>query len=67
MNGVSKKLCMTAVSIVAISQLAAEAPDKLPYAVIIGVICIFYKVVQGFLDWRKAKNKSISNDKAKTA
>lgn len=55
MNGVSKKLCMTAVSIVAISQLAESATDKLPYAIVICVICIVYKLVQGILDWKESK------------
>ena len=53
MNGVSKKLCMTAVSIAAIAQLAQSAQDKLPYAIVIGVICVVYKLVQGFIDWKK--------------
>jgi len=52
-NGVSKKLCMTAAGILAITQLAGDAPDKLPYAIIVGGICIVYKIVQGFLDWKK--------------
>ena len=52
-NGVSKKLCMTAASIFAISQLADGAPDKLPYAIIIASLCVVYKVVQGFIDWKK--------------
>lgn len=55
MNGVSKKLCMTAVSIAAITQLAGDAPNKLPYAIIIGCICGVYKLVQGFLDWKSDK------------
>lgn len=55
MNGVSKKLCMTAVSIVAITQLANDAHDKLPYAILIGAICVVYKIVQGVLDWKNSK------------
>ncbi len=52
MNGVSKKLCMTAVSIAAVVTLAEDAPEKWKYAVIIAVICIVYKLVQGALDWK---------------
>ena len=55
MNGVSKKLCMTAAGIVAITQLADGATDKWPYAIVIGVICIVYKLVQGLLDWKSAE------------
>jgi len=53
MNGVSKKLCITALSIGAIVQLSADAQDKLPYAVVIGAVCVIYKLVQGFIDWKK--------------
>ncbi len=50
MNGVSKKLCLTGASIAAIASLSTDAPDRLPYAIIIGVLCIVYKVVQGYID-----------------
>ena len=53
MNGVSKKLCLTALSIGMIVQLSDGAEDKLPYAIAIGVICVIYKAVQGFIDWKK--------------
>ena len=52
-NGVSKKLCMTAVSILAVVQLSDGAEDKLPYAIIIASICVVYKLVQGIIDWKK--------------
>ena len=55
MNGVSKKLCMTAVSIAAIVALSDGAPDKLPYAIVIGVLCIVYKAVQGWIDYKNGK------------
>ncbi len=51
-NGVSKKLCITAISITAIVQLADGAEDKWPYAIVIGCICIAYKLVQGWIDSR---------------
>jgi len=51
-NGVSKKLCITAASIIAITQLAEGAKDKWPYAIVIGCVCIAYKIVQGFIDYR---------------
>lgn len=52
-NGVSKKLCITAISIGAIVSMSNDAPDKLPYAIVIGAVCVIYKVVQGWLDWKK--------------
>ena len=55
-NGVSKKLCMTAATILAVTQLSEGAEDKLPYALIIAVICVVYKLIQGFIDW-KGENK----------
>ena len=55
-NGVSKKLCITAASILAIVQLAEGAADKWPYAVVVGCICVTYKIVQGWIDIKKGKN-----------
>ncbi len=52
-NGVSKKLCITAAGIVAITQLADGAENKWPYAVVIGVMCVAYKMIQGWIDSRK--------------
>ncbi len=52
MNGVSKKLCCTAAGIVAVVQLADGAADKWPYAIVIGVMCIVYKIVQAIADWK---------------
>ena len=52
-NGVSKKLCVTAASIVAITQLATDSSDKLSYAVVIGCICVVYEIVQGWIDNKK--------------
>jgi len=52
-NGVSKKLCITAMAMGLIMTMSDGAEDKLPYAIVIGSICIIYKIVQGFLDWRK--------------
>lgn len=49
-NGVSKKLCITAAGIAVVTQLATGAEDKLPYAIIIGCMCIAYKLVQGYID-----------------
>lgn len=50
MNGVSKKLCIAGISIFAVSALAEGAENKLPYALIIGGICVIYKFVQGWID-----------------
>ena len=52
-NGVSKKLCMTAVSVAAIVSLAEGAEDKLPYVIVIGVLCVIYEVAQAYLDRKK--------------
>ena len=52
-NGVSKKLCIAAISITAIVKLAEDAPNKLPYAIGVVAICIVYKVIQGWIDSRK--------------
>lgn len=51
-NGVSKKLCIVAISISAITKLAEGATVKWPYAVAIAGICVIYKLVQGFIDWK---------------
>ncbi len=58
MNGVSKKLCMTMAGIVVVGQLADGAADKLPYAIIVGVVCVIYKVAQTVLDWKNGKKES---------
>lgn len=54
MNGVSKKLCITAASIAAVVQLGSGVPDteKWKFAAIVAGICVVYKVVQGVLDWK---------------
>ena len=49
-NGISKKLCITAMSIGLIMSMSTGAQDKLPYAIIIGVICVVYKIIQGWID-----------------
>ena len=56
MNGVSKKLCITALSIGMIMSMSEGTDDKLPYAIVIGVICVIYKLVQAILDYKKNKN-----------
>lgn len=55
MNGVSKKLCIAAISISAICKLGEDAPNKLPYAIGVVVICVVYKFVQGWID-KNGKN-----------
>ncbi len=55
MNGVSKKLCVTLALGAMILQMSDGAENKMPYAIIIGVICIAYKLVQGYLDSRGEK------------
>ena len=52
-NGVSKKLCMTAAGILAVASLAEGAKDKFAYAVIVCIIVVVYKLIQGFIDWKK--------------
>lgn len=52
-NGVSKKLCITAAGIVAVTQLAGGAVNKWPYAVLVCVMCVVFKIVQGWIDSRK--------------
>lgn len=56
MNGVSKKLCVTAASIAAVVQLADGAPpaEKWKYAAVIGGLCVIYKIIQGILDYKAA-------------
>lgn len=53
MNGVSKKLCITATGIAAIYGLADGATNNLPYALAIAIMCVVYKLVQGYIDTRK--------------
>ena len=53
-NGVSKKVCIVTLSINTIGMLAASNPQLIPYAIVtIGVICVCFKIVQGFIDWSK--------------
>ena len=60
MNGVSKKLCMTAAGILAVTQLADDTANKLPYAIIIGILCVVYELVQGFID-KKSRGPETGN------
>lgn len=53
MNGVSKKLCVAAVSIGALVSMSDGAENKLPYAIAVTAICIVYKIIQGWIDWKK--------------
>jgi hypothetical protein len=62
MNGLSKKLCTVAAGIGIVLQMSNGAQDKLPYAIIIGAICIVYKIVQGVVDIAKLKHKSTNGD-----
>lgn len=54
-TGVSKKLCITAASIAAIVSLSSGVPatEKWKFAAAIAGLCIVYKLVQGFIDWKK--------------
>jgi len=55
MNGVSKKLCVTAVSISAVVNMAQGCKSPWPYAVVIGVICVVSVVAQAWLDYVSAR------------
>ena len=50
-NGVSKKVCVISSCISGVLGLAANAPDKLPYAIIVGIMFVAFLVSQVFLDW----------------
>ena len=52
-NGVSKKLCITGITIGAIVGMSVGEEEKLYYAVIVGVLCVIATLVQAFLDWKK--------------
>ncbi|KKK73872.1 hypothetical protein LCGC14_2889460 [marine sediment metagenome] len=52
-NGVSKKLCITAAGIIAVTQLADGAENKWPYAIVVCIMCVVFKIVQGWIDSRK--------------
>lgn len=54
-NGVSKKLCTAVLGITALTNLAEDAENKLPYAICIAVICIVYKVIQAVHDHKEKK------------
>ncbi len=56
-NGVSKKLCIAVIGITAITGLADGAPDKLPYAIGILVLCIVYKALQSWIDKGNSNRK----------
>lgn len=51
-NLASKKLVTTGAAIITIATLAKDAPDKLPYCIIIAVIAVIYKICQAILDWK---------------
>ncbi len=56
-NGVSKKVFVVTLSITAIAQMAANTQEKMPYAIVIGVIAVVYWAVQGYIDWSKDGKK----------
>ena len=57
-NGVSKKVTIVIVSINTIGTLAASHPEWIPYAIgAIALICVCFKIVQGFIDWSKNVKK----------
>lgn len=51
-TGVSKKLCIAALGIHSISGMANDTNYLWCIAGIVG-ICVVYKIVQGFIDWKK--------------
>ncbi len=55
MNGVSKKLHITGLCISGVLGLAANADDKLPFALIVAGMFVMYLIGQGFLDWIEKK------------
>ncbi len=55
-NGVSKKTHIVSVCITGVIGMAMNAPNKLPYAIIIGAIGVIYWAIQGFLDWSKRES-----------
>ena len=56
-NGVSKKFLIGAYAISKVFELGIEAENKIPYAISIVVICVIFKVVQGFIDWKNNGKK----------
>ena len=50
-KGVSKKTHIVSLCITAVIGMATNAPNKLPYAIIIGAIGVIYWAIQCFLDW----------------
>ena len=52
-NGVSKKLCITAAGIVAVVGMSDGAVNKWPYAILVCIMCVVYKAIQGWIDKRK--------------
>ena len=52
-NGVSKKLCVTMFGIQAILYMSQGSDDKLFFACLIAGVIVVFKVVQGFIDWKK--------------
>ena len=54
-NGVSKKLCVTVAGIAAVASLAEGAENKLFFALAIAGMCVIFKIVQGFIDWKSSK------------
>ena len=56
MNGVSKKLCTTMAVGVMVCQMSEGVDNKLPYAILITVLGVTYKVMQTIIDY-KGKGK----------
>jgi len=48
-SGVSKKLFIVALCVQTIAQVDAAPP--LARVILVAIICVVYKLVQGFIDW----------------
>lgn len=57
-NGVSKKLCVVTTCISGIVGLAANAENKLPYALIVAGMFIAYLIARVIKDWKKDAKKN---------
>ncbi len=55
-NGISKKVTILIVTVNSVIGLAANAENKLPYAILIGVMFCVYVIIRAFTERKKNGN-----------
>ena len=64
-NGVSKKVTVFMLVVNSIIGFAANAPNKLPYAILIVVVFVVYLLIRAFTERKKnGKENSTTNEES---